>query len=248
MLRVAAEGSVQFGLAPLGSKAGGPDEELRELLPRELSRHLSNRGFEDVSLSPDGTTLFAMMESPLGIPDKDVGERSRLVRLITLDVTDSAAPKLNGMFVYQTAAAARARDQGDITVNGFAAVSSDRALVLERDSGSAGTHRMVYEIDLTTATNLIDRPGGKVRGLEGMSDAELMEAEIVVADKQPLVDLAELGLGAFKAEGLAAVDHRTLAVVNDNDFGLKGFDAEGQAIPSGVDSRLVLVRLGRTLW
>ena len=43
------------------------------------------------------------------------------------------------------------------------------------------------------------------------------------------------------------VDERTIAVVNDNDFGFSGIDDNGDAVSSGSDTKMILVRLERAL-
>ncbi|MEV0829475.1 hypothetical protein [Nonomuraea rubra] len=50
-----------------------------------------------------------------------------------------------------------------------------------------------------------------------------------------------------KVEGLALLDRGTLAVANDNDFGVAGFGADGRVVGSGVPSRIVTIRLPRPL-
>ena len=43
----------------------------------------------------------------------------------------------------------------------------------------------------------------------------------MLATKTRVVDLRQLGWQQEKAEGLALIDSNTLAVINDNDFGVK---------------------------
>jgi hypothetical protein len=50
-----------------------------------------------------------------------------------------------------------------------------------------------------------------------------------------------------KIEGVALVDRRTLALVNDNDFGMTdgadAFDAQGRLVDRGVETTVTYVRL-----
>jgi len=52
-----------------------------------------------------------------------------------------------------------------------------------------------------------------------------------------------------KIEGIARVDHDTLALVNDNDFGTTdgagAFDAQGRLVDSGIKTTVTYVRLHR---
>src|SRR5262249_21092106 len=159
---------------------------------------------------------------------------------------------LAGMYLYQADAALRARDQDQITLNGLAALSPSRVLVLERNTGETTTHLIVHDVDLSLATNLVGRTSGRIPGLEAKSDLELARLEwasleVVPAAKRPVADLTELGLANFKAEGLAVVDATTIALVNDNDFGVSGFTA-GQGVSNGIETRLVLISLSQPLW
>ncbi|HHU7343627.1 TPA: esterase-like activity of phytase family protein, partial [Escherichia coli] len=49
----------------------------------------------------------------------------------------------------------------------------------------------------------------------------LSQRGITLAQKTQVVDLRSLGWQQEKAEGLALIDSKTLAVANDNDFGVK---------------------------
>ena len=55
--------------------------------------------------------------------------------------------------------------------------------------------------------------------------------------KTELLDLNALGWMAEKAEGLTLVDDHTLALVNDNDFGLATtlLDANGQRVAGSIE-------------
>ena len=62
-----------------------------------------------------------------------------------------------------------------------------------------------------------------------------------------VVDLARLGFRPDKFEGLALVNPTTLAVVNDNDFGVESIDSKGRVTRSQSAARLVLIRLPEPL-
>ena len=51
--------------------------------------------------------------------------------------------------------------------------------------------------------------------------------KVVTAPKSLVVDLTKLGYPFEKFEGLAVVDKNTIAIANDNDFGVGEYDASG---------------------
>jgi hypothetical protein len=68
-----------------------------------------------------------------------------------------------------------------------------------------------------------------------------------VLAKRLVVDLGAVAGVPGKIEGVALVDRRTLALVNDNDFGMTdgadAFDAQGRLVDSGVETTVTYVRL-----
>ena len=79
---------------------------------------------------------------------------------------------------------------------------------------------LVYKVDLSPASELspFDKPGEYP---EFDDEKRLAQRGIKLAAKTQVVDLRQLGWQQEKAEGLALIDNRTLAVTNDNDFGVK---------------------------
>ena len=134
----------------------------------------SGRGIESLAISPDGDTLFALLQDPL------INEGSRNVRNVRLAALDVTTGEPVGEYVYQLEsidsinqrvpdAPFRANQQGrNISVNELFATSDNELLVLERDNGRIGTQnpigedptraavgtKRVYKIDLTTATDV----------------------------------------------------------------------------------------------
>ncbi|MFI7697927.1 hypothetical protein [Nonomuraea sp. NPDC049480] len=74
-----------------------------------------------------------------------------------------------------------------------------------------------------------------------------LPADVTVAAKSLSVDLAAIGGLPGKIEGVALVDPRTIAITNDNDFGMGTFGADGRLVDSGVTSRILTIRLPRPI-
>ena len=208
-------------------------------------RRKPNRGFEGIAIAPDGSRVFAILQSPLLNPDKKSGEASRTIRIVALDTSNASDPKLAGVYLYQTQAYGEvgAAEQDDVVIGDMAAVSATKLLVGERDTQERGTHNMVFLVDLAGATDVSGRNdlGGKT--LEQASESELQKAGVAYVAKSTVVDLAKLGFRPGKVEGLAIVDPTTLAVVSDNDFEIKEIDAKGKIVRSGQAPRLVVIRV-----
>lgn len=167
-------------LMPVDSLGQRNYEAERETAPALVSGRQDNRGLEGLAISPDGATLFAMMQDPLaeeGVGNQ--GRRSRNVRLVRFDVASGMS---TGEFIYQlediaTVNARIAGTANDFTANqqgrqigasAMVALNDHEFLVLERDtrglnpetilSGdvedlTVGTKR-IYKIDLAGASDV----------------------------------------------------------------------------------------------
>ena len=85
---------------------------------------------------------------------------------------------------------------------------------------------LVYKIDLTGATPI---PANGALELGNLADFQPVQKSLVL-------DLRKVGWNIEKAEGLTLLpDRRTLAVVNDNDFGIAVKVTDPQAAKSDVE-------------
>ena len=205
---------------PEGSNNADEDIDVgTEALPEVLAQRRANRGFEAVALHDD--ILYAFVQSPLDNPDTANDANSKASTLTRIIAFDTAAGATVGQYLYQL-------DGGALDKIGDAVALPDGdILVIERDSAvGPGAQKLIYKVSLTGATNLQERddlPVGPDGGLERQSALGLARAGIVPAAKSLYVDLGALGYTqGDKPEGLALVDEDTLAVINDNDFGLVG--------------------------
>lgn len=192
------------------------------ILPAVLLHRRPNRGIEGLTVTPDQRHLVAALETPLDNP-KTAGRASRIARVVTYDIATG-----------ETRQYAYVLEKTGVTRNGMAAISNSQFLVLERDdkfpgdSADPSTFKRIYRFDLSQATDLSDSadgPGGRLfdgKTLEELTPEELAANGIVPVAKTLVLDLLspELAYPHNKPEGLAMIDRYTIAVSNDDDFGI----------------------------
>lgn len=206
--------------------------------PTITSGRQDNRGFEGVTLSPDGSKLFAMLQDPLvneGSPD---GRRSRNLRIVEFD---TATGESVAQYIYQLESLAdiNARVPSDtfglnsqgrnIGISAITALNDTEFLVLERDNRGLGVDdptgsaavasKRVYKIDLTGATD--------VSGIS-LAGTNTLPSGVNAVSKSLFLDIAAAlqAIGQVipeKFEGLAigpqlADDSYALLLGTDNDF------------------------------
>lgn len=220
-------------------------------LPAVFAKRRSGRGMEGLAWVASTGTLVGAMQSPLDNP-KAAGRASTMVRLVALTLPGRATRQ----FLYPL-------DAPGYVVGEITALSSTHFLVLEldtnwpRDPKSPSVQKKIFLVDLSAATDVSDPAdvpeGRKVDGktLEALTPAELTAAGIVPASKTVLVDLLDpaIGFEHNKAEGLAVIDAHTIAVVNDDDFGIDsdgktGYVAKKNPVTGQIDrNQVVYLRL-----
>ncbi|WP_414521341.1 phytase [Umezakia ovalisporum] len=195
-----------------------------EVLPAVYAQRRDNRGFEAVAL--EGNKLYAFIQSPIDNPDSTNDSTSRNsanIRILEFDVVTKA---VTGEYVYLLNDISGSGSAKTDKIGDAVALGKGRFAVVERDSRSgADANKLIYEIDLANATNInsanLVLPEGKT--IEELSPAELTAANISVVGKSLIANAAQLGYtGVEKLEGLALVTPNTLALLNDNDFGVDG--------------------------
>jgi hypothetical protein len=183
-------------------------------LSKNVAGRQSNRGMEGLAISPDGSKLYGIMQSPL-IQDGGLDANNARVglntRILETDVVTGAARE----FLYPL-------DSRSNGISEILAVNDRELLVLERDGrvGVAATFKRIFKIDIAGATDIRDVKQLPTSGIP---------ADVVAVTKQLFIDLLNPAFGLAgasfpeKIEGLAfgpdLEDGRhLLLVVNDNDF------------------------------
>lgn len=220
----------------------------------------NNQGFEGLSLSPDGKTLFVGLQSATRQDGGSGGTSATRnnTRLFTYDLSNLDDIRLSAEYVVQLPKFTQGTNTLVAAQSEILAVSDTQLLILPRDSNGdqVGTQqsllRRVDVIDLAAATNILGLAGAGTIAPGGVLDAAIVPALYV-----PFIDindnnqLARFGLAngvvagfdnlSEKWEGLvllSALDPARpndyfLFVANDNDFATtNGFQA-GMAYDDG---------------
>ncbi|OQR64026.1 Tat pathway signal protein [Streptomyces maremycinicus] len=246
LVHVSARGRVLTRYVPEGLKLTGTDYPVVEALPAVLLHRKINRGFEGLAQLPGGDLVLAV-QSPLSIPDTDAGEGSRTARLLRFSpkkkaVTAEYAYRFDPVDVVDPSE----DDTSELKISSVVAVGGDRLLVEERTDKAARLHL----VRLSRSANILGSrwdDDTTSPSLEQLDDPAA--SGVPVLAKRLAVDLGTVAGVPGKIEGVALVDHSTLALVNDNDFGMTdgtgAFDAQGRLVDSGIETKVVYVRLPR---
>lgn len=246
----AADGTTLEKITPFADARG-------HRLPRVLARRAPNRGLEGLTITPDGATLVAILQSALA-NDIDAGEAKQTapVRIVSFDRATGATRQ----YIYLLDDPATS----GTVVSEIAAVSATEFLVLERDGepvGAPSSIKRLYRVSLAGATDVgvARKPGDfvdEVRGLlvggtttiEALARARptaearaaLAAAAIVPVTKTLALDVSALlrdldpagELYAHdKLEGLALQGGgRRVVLSNDSDFGIDATDPPSHAV------------------
>jgi hypothetical protein len=247
IIHVSADGELLRRITPAGQNATNLPQHsavpLSDILPANYSLRRDNRGFEGVAVSPDGKTLYAIMQNPLAIPTSGtnctgvsgtVGNNSRsATRIAKLNITNPAAPTFVGDFFYTLQTDGSGVTLTDLRISDLYYVGPDKLLVDERDDAAGGPNKWLYEVDVSAATNLqtldsTSPTSGKC--IDALKPADVAARKdvngnnVVVGTKTlrltPGANTASPAYPFSKLEGITPIGTQNFATVNDNDFNL----------------------------
>ncbi|MGG0811731.1 esterase-like activity of phytase family protein [Paenibacillus alvei] len=224
IVHVKRDGTIIERIVPKGwaAQVSAPLVPAREVLPAVHNKLRQNRGAEGVGITPDGKYMFMSMQSPLRNPDKSA-DNSRQLRIIKLDLA-TLQPVAEYVYMTEDAKQFTGLEQADIVISDLVAVNENTLLIDERDknAGDKAQLKRIYAVDLTTATNILGKYDDEKAGetLEQMSLADLKSSNILPLAKRTVLDAVEHKYPYEKIEGVSLVNGNTLAIVNDNDFGV----------------------------
>ncbi|MCS2170447.1 esterase-like activity of phytase family protein [Scandinavium sp. TWS1a] len=210
MINVDSNGKI---IAKHGPQALDGEKSVAGGLPNIIKWRQPNRGFEGITRMPDGR-IIAAVQSTLDIDGKSK-KKALFTRLVSFD------PATGKTAMYGYPIDNVYSKNSDAKIGDIVALDNDHILLIEQGGDKDDVMRNnIYKVDLSQASDLaaFDKPGEYP---EFDSADQLATRGITLANKTLVVDLRKLGWKQEKAEGMALIDDKTLAVANDNDFGVK---------------------------
>ncbi|WP_329395330.1 esterase-like activity of phytase family protein [Streptomyces melanogenes] len=248
LVHVSAQGEVLARHVPKGLNLKGADYPVVESLPAILLKRKTNRGFEGLAQLPGGDLVLAV-QSPLSVPDTSAGEKSRNARLLRFSpkkraVTAEYAYRFDAVDVVDPGE----DDTSELKISSLVAIGGDRLLVQERTDKASRIHRVTLPRGRGMLGSAWDNPTTSP-SYEQMEDPTT--AGVPVLGKTLVVDFNKVAGVPGKIEGIALTGRNTLALINDNDFGMTdgpgAFDTHGRLVDSGIDTKVTYVRLPKPL-
>lgn len=186
----------------------------------------NSKGFEGLAISPDGRTLYPMLEGSTA-EDKAAGLASDL-RIYEAPISRRTTAHFTGDFRRY-----RMEDPAN-ALGDFIAINQHQFLVIERDNGQGATavFKRIYLADTRGV-----RAGGYVRKTLLVDLMNVPNPKRAGGFEDPFT------FPFFTIEDVELVDNRTIAVMNDNNFPAAG----GRSTTEPDRNEFVLIRLGSAL-
>lgn len=235
-------------------------------LPALFAKRRANRGMEGMTLDTSNDKLYAFLQSPLtdGSAAYAVTKKSELIeryaRFTRWIEFDPASGTSGRMFAYPLDAADYQDGRtGNAKLGDVVALGGGKFLVIEQGAAPSGkVFNKLMLVDLNAATDISAaayNAAGSDLEKSSMGGVAVNGADwslVKPMKKTLLLDLNAIGWAAEKAEGLTLIDGSTIALANDNDFGMKTrvFDANGVEVEGAdvtkctVDANGVIVTSG----
>jgi hypothetical protein len=244
LVHVSARGKVLTRYVPKGLNLTGAGYPVVEALPAVLLHRKINRGFEGLAQLPGGDLVLAV-QSPLSLPDTDAGEESMTARLLRFSPKKRA---VTAEYAYRFDPVGTVDpgedDTSELKISSVVAVGREELLVEERTDKAA----RLQVVKLSRGADILGQAWDDSTtspSLEQLQDPAA--SGVPVLRKRLVVDLGKVEGVPGKIEGVARVDRDTLALINDNDFGMsdgtEAFDAQGRLVDSGIETTVTYVRL-----
>lgn len=185
-------------------------------LPAIFKHRSFNRGFEALTVTPNGK-IYAILEGVLNLSE-NTKRNSKFIRMVEIDPETDKTRTFAYLFEQDKYTNSSAVKIGDMT-----ALDDDNLLLIEQGKTKEGVFsNAIYKVSLKNATDISKISSAKP--LESLSLEEMKEINFLQSSL--FINLNKLGWTEKKAEGLTIIDSKTIAITNDNDFGVTGYDID----------------------
>ena len=238
LAEVGADGRLRRRIVPAGVVLEGASCPVEDSLPADFVQRRENRGFEALAVAPDGTRLYAFLQSPLADPPPAADAPAEPSIGVPLVVVDPVSGRTLAEHLYplgdpDSDACRWCIAAADGKVSAIAAAGPRALLVLEQSD----TESRLYRVEIP------ERPAPGRTPLDKTLVADLAPlAAAFQADVVPGSTTAPARLSELKFEGMTLLGPDRVALVNDNDFDIAA-DGGGPAVPAARRTCLWILRL-----
>ncbi|WP_261380286.1 esterase-like activity of phytase family protein [Variovorax beijingensis] len=222
-------------------------------LPPVLARRRPNRGMEGLTIDAASGVLHGFLQSPIdprdgsgksikarppGGSNTDVRHIAKFTRWLAFD----PATETSKLYAYPIDGSQYDKDRtGNAKLGDVVSLGNGRFIVIEqgarKSDGKVFNKLMLVELPANATDIKAFDYELEISSITQAPSGTADYSSVVTMRKTELLDLNALGWLAEKAEGLTIVDDQTLALVNDNDFGLGTvlLDADGKTLAGSVE-------------
>lgn len=246
---ISSKGVLQERWVPAGWSGNPTNYKINKTMPGIFLKRKANRGFEALAMSPDESTLYIGLQSPLLNPSTAVGNASRMTRILRFDVL---AKKFTGEFIFPFELPATVdkttTKTTELKLSALVALDNDTLLVQERTDNSF----LLSTIELKESANILGSKWDLLEttpSLESWAVAvpEGIAALITSLEKKIVFDSSAIASMPTKIEGMAVLDNQHVALINDNDFNFAYSATTGKAATGTNLTKILTVKLAKPL-
>lgn len=187
-----------------------------EIASNSIGR-VANKGMEGLAITPDGSTLYGFMQSPLIQDSTTSAGKGNYNRIVKIDVATGATQE----FAFNNS-----NNGGSQNSSELLAINDHELLVLERDGkglgdGTSAAYKKLIKIDLTGANDVSNLSGSAALGSNAVTGTVFLDMVSALNN----AGIASTNIPS-KLEGIAwgqdvminGTNTHTLYMGNDNDF------------------------------
>jgi len=222
-------------------------------LPLVLALRRANRGMEGLTLDAADGRLHGFLQSPIDPKDgagksiqaappggskTDVRHIAKFTRWLAFD----PATETSKLYAYPIDGSQYDKNRtGNAKLGDVVSLGNGRFIVIEqgarKSDGKVFNKLMLVELPADATDIAAFDHNLEISSITQAPSGAADYSTVVTMRKTELLDLNALGWLAEKAEGLTVVDDQTLALVNDNDFGVSTIllDADGKTVAGSVE-------------